>query len=435
MNNQITIIDNQNQTMNVDCICYFSNNKNNKKYIFYTKNEIVQDGLIKMYVAEENNGIVNDITPEEWTDLKLIMQDVIKGVGNSIINLPVAGAIKLGGEKVIALNQINIDAIKKSYSNDPKVLAAQNTVSNKDLLSQSFGGTQTAPELEKKVEVQSNQNSMPNVSTDLENSVVNMSTTPSVSSENNDLSAINTVNIPHVSIPEIPSIPNINIPVENKNVQNNVVDNNVLNVPEVPSMPNMNNTIENQNVQNNITPNMVEQNPVVTVENNTIQNPHESEFNVGNGKNLFDMPVIEDNFTVSSGNSSVPEVSDTMIENIPNTTNDLFVMPTIPTVNELKEQPVHAPNVEDTKVSVEETASLDNDLNDEILKTMITIEKNNYVLYMGLAENSKKMIEVLEKQMSLKNKETTNLENTASDLFNSNGALDENKVLGMSKAA
>ena len=36
-------------------------------YVFYTKNEIVQDGLIKIYVAEENNGIATDITPEEWS--------------------------------------------------------------------------------------------------------------------------------------------------------------------------------------------------------------------------------------------------------------------------------------------------------------------------------------------------------------------------------
>lgn len=83
MNNQITIINNQNQEMTVDLICYFQNNTNNKKYVFYTKNEIVQDGLIKIYVAEENNGITTDITPEEWNELKVIMQDIIKGVVNN----------------------------------------------------------------------------------------------------------------------------------------------------------------------------------------------------------------------------------------------------------------------------------------------------------------------------------------------------------------
>lgn len=83
MNNQITIIDNQNQTLNVDCICYFLNKKNNKKYLFYTKNEVVQDGLIKMYVAEENNGVATEISPDEWNDLKLIMQNIIKGVATN----------------------------------------------------------------------------------------------------------------------------------------------------------------------------------------------------------------------------------------------------------------------------------------------------------------------------------------------------------------
>jgi len=79
MSNQINVINNQNQQMTVDLICYFQNNKNNKKYLFYTKNEIVQDGLIKMYVAEENNGLVTDITPDEWNELKFVMQDIIKG--------------------------------------------------------------------------------------------------------------------------------------------------------------------------------------------------------------------------------------------------------------------------------------------------------------------------------------------------------------------
>jgi len=83
MSNQINIINNQKEQMTVDLICYFQNNNNNKKYLFYTKNEIVQDGLIKMYVAEENNGVIADITPDEWNELKLIMQDIIKGVSSN----------------------------------------------------------------------------------------------------------------------------------------------------------------------------------------------------------------------------------------------------------------------------------------------------------------------------------------------------------------
>ena len=77
MNNRKTILDRSNQSLVVDLICYFS--LNNKNYIFYDKNETVQDGLIKMYVAEENSGLSNDITPDEWSNLKKIMQGIITG--------------------------------------------------------------------------------------------------------------------------------------------------------------------------------------------------------------------------------------------------------------------------------------------------------------------------------------------------------------------
>jgi len=83
MNKQITIRNSQNIEETVELISYFQNNNNNKKYLFYTKNEIVQDGLIKIYVAEENNGSATEITAEEWTELKTIMQDIIKGVANN----------------------------------------------------------------------------------------------------------------------------------------------------------------------------------------------------------------------------------------------------------------------------------------------------------------------------------------------------------------
>jgi hypothetical protein len=39
----------------------------------------IEDGLVKMYIAEEDNGMLGNISPEEWNDLKLIMRDIIKG--------------------------------------------------------------------------------------------------------------------------------------------------------------------------------------------------------------------------------------------------------------------------------------------------------------------------------------------------------------------
>ena len=83
MNNQVTLIDNNGQTMVVELVTYFKNKNNNKNYIIYTKNEVVQDGLVKLYISEEKDGVLGNISPEEWNDLKLIMRDIIKGaMGN-----------------------------------------------------------------------------------------------------------------------------------------------------------------------------------------------------------------------------------------------------------------------------------------------------------------------------------------------------------------
>jgi len=83
MNNQVTVIDRTGQSMQVELLTYFKNKKNNKNYIIYTKNEVVQDGLVKLYIAEEDNGVLGDISIEEWNDLKLIMRDIIKGAMNN----------------------------------------------------------------------------------------------------------------------------------------------------------------------------------------------------------------------------------------------------------------------------------------------------------------------------------------------------------------
>ena len=83
MNNQVTVIDRTGQSIEVELLTYFKNKKNNKNYIIYTKNEIVQDGLVKLYIAEEDNGVLGDISVDEWNDLKLIMRDIIKGAMNN----------------------------------------------------------------------------------------------------------------------------------------------------------------------------------------------------------------------------------------------------------------------------------------------------------------------------------------------------------------
>lgn len=143
MNSQVTVLDRNGQPMNIELICYFSSGS--KKYAFYTKNELVQDGLIKMYVAEENVGLSSDITPDEWNDLKKIMQGIITGGATNIQFLAYGNSLKLNDGKAIALNDANINAIKSAYKNSVGMAVSDNGMSNKDLLSQSFGGSVETP--------------------------------------------------------------------------------------------------------------------------------------------------------------------------------------------------------------------------------------------------------------------------------------------------
>lgn len=64
-----------------DLICFFELVDVSKKYVFYTLNETVENGLIKMYVTEVNaKGAVldQDMTDEEWLKLKSIMKSMLK---------------------------------------------------------------------------------------------------------------------------------------------------------------------------------------------------------------------------------------------------------------------------------------------------------------------------------------------------------------------
>lgn len=173
MNSQITVLDRNEQPMNVELICYFSSGS--KKYAFYTKNETVQDGLIKMYVAEENVGLSNDITADEWNSLKKIMQGIITGGAIDIQFLSYANPLKLNEGKAIALNDANINAIKTAYKNS----VGTNTdtgMLNKDLLSQSFGRNETpvsAPEPVQISAIPQNQNTF-----NMEATPVNLNTNP-----------------------------------------------------------------------------------------------------------------------------------------------------------------------------------------------------------------------------------------------------------------
>jgi len=83
MQNQITVVNNG-MSQNVELISYFELINTGKKYLFYTLNEKVENGLVKMYAASATNvgtnfTLENDMTDEEWNNLKMIMKTILTG--------------------------------------------------------------------------------------------------------------------------------------------------------------------------------------------------------------------------------------------------------------------------------------------------------------------------------------------------------------------
>ncbi|MDD4188052.1 MAG: hypothetical protein PHX04_04800 [Bacilli bacterium] len=69
---------------NVEIITYFKMLSTGKNYLFYTKNEVVENNLIKMYVTEiisegTNFNVSDKMSDEEWISLKNIMKSILTG--------------------------------------------------------------------------------------------------------------------------------------------------------------------------------------------------------------------------------------------------------------------------------------------------------------------------------------------------------------------
>lgn len=85
------------EVVNVELISCFELLNTGKKYVFYTKNEVVENDLIKMYVAE----VVDSVTPiavgdkmtdQEWTELKNVMKSILTGnVNTNVKYVPIGG--------------------------------------------------------------------------------------------------------------------------------------------------------------------------------------------------------------------------------------------------------------------------------------------------------------------------------------------------------
>lgn len=69
------------EEITAELISYFQVVDKNKKYVFYTQNEVVENGLVKMYVAEvsSDGALAQNMSDEEWASLKALMKSMLKG--------------------------------------------------------------------------------------------------------------------------------------------------------------------------------------------------------------------------------------------------------------------------------------------------------------------------------------------------------------------
>lgn len=348
----VNIIESNGMNTNVNLICYFTGN-NGKNYLFYTKNETVQDGLIKMYVASE----VGSISDDEWTSLKKDMQQII--MGNSTVKfLNYSNSIRPGEARAIALNNTNIDAIKNAYSKVTEISGG----TNKDLLSQSFNETseiQTQVQQPQSGPVQIS--SIPNIQNNfnMEGSPVNLNT----SSE--------------PVVPVIDSVPKIE----------------PINPNPTPDMPSVNGNGPELNI-NSVKP----------------ASGIDSGFRVSNEPNIFDQPSTPFNISEEDVNKplDVPVQNNNNVFSGNNDNGNIF--------NNASE------TLNTNNVSVNNDVKEVSNNNKVDVNKQIELNERKIKLFTELANIYK------EENDMLKNESEVN-DNTASNLFNNNGTLDDLKIL------
>ena len=112
MNDKLELIRTSGETINADLICFFENTQNNKRYVYFTLNEIVGSGpsaTVKIYVGKAKQNDVNldaPINDADWEYLKGVMGEVLKGTANPSIkylNISALTDKTLISEKVIAM--------------------------------------------------------------------------------------------------------------------------------------------------------------------------------------------------------------------------------------------------------------------------------------------------------------------------------------------
>lgn len=342
----VNIIESNGMNTSVTLICYFTGN-NGKNYLFYTKNETVQDGLIKMYVACET-GTISDV---EWTDLKKDMQQII--MRNSTVKfLNYSNPVKIGEARAIALNNTNIDAIKKAYSKNTEVSIG----TNKDLLSQSFNET---PEIQTQVQQ------------------------------------------PQSEPVQISSIPNIQ---NNFNMEGNPVNLNTSSEHVVPNVEPIN-PVSTPNI-----PNGDENGPALNI-NSVKPSGIDSGFKVSNEPNIFDQPSTPFNITEEDVNKPLDAPIQNNNNNVFNGNSDvgnIFNTPVVEPIND---------RVNNGNNNTNSSSVINNNVD---VSKQIELNEKKIKLFTELANVYKEENDMLKSNVS---------DNTASNLFNNNGTLDDLKIL------
>lgn len=79
MNNTVSLTKQNGEKIQAEIISYFEIVETQKRYLFYTLNEAVENGLVKMYVSEvsDSMNVTDNITDDEWNKIKVVMKSIL----------------------------------------------------------------------------------------------------------------------------------------------------------------------------------------------------------------------------------------------------------------------------------------------------------------------------------------------------------------------
>lgn len=79
MNSIVNLTKQNGEKLQAEIISYFEIVDTQKRYLFYTLNEAVENGLVKMYVSvvSDSMNIADNITDEEWNKIKAVMKSIL----------------------------------------------------------------------------------------------------------------------------------------------------------------------------------------------------------------------------------------------------------------------------------------------------------------------------------------------------------------------